>query len=240
MTLLALDTATEGCSVALDCNGQRISLFERVGRDHAQVLPRMVHSVLSRAGIRTEELDGIICGIGPGSFSGVRVGVAYAKGMSVGLTIPLAGVSSLALLAQQALRVSSAGQVLAAIDARMGQVYFGHYGFVGGRARALISECVCNPDEVPASRPDLEPAPVIAIGSGWMRYGDRLTQQLHLMQIDEITADALPDARDALDLIRSSELCGRDVDPDSVTPRYLRNRVAMTREEQAMARLSGK
>ena len=240
MRLLALDTATEGCSVALDWDGRRISLFERVGRHHTEALPRMVQSVLSTTGIRIDELEGLICGVGPGSFSGVRVGVAYAKGMAAGLAIPLACVSSLALLAQQALRVHSAGEVLTASDARMDQVYFGLYDFVGGRARSLIRECVCNPDRVPSSLPNRGSAPVIAMGSGWARYRAQLRRQLHFIQIDEIEAGALPDARDALDLIRPSDLCGYDADPASVVPRYLRNRVAMTRQEQEIARMSGK
>lgn len=122
MKLLALDTATEACSAALWIDGAVHAHFEIVGRDHTQRLVPVVAAVMAEAGLGFATLDGLVCGIGPGSFAGVRIGVAFAKGVALAHDLPLLGLTSLALLAQGGLR-AGATQVLAAIDARMGEIY---------------------------------------------------------------------------------------------------------------------
>lgn len=237
MKILALDTATEGCSVALECDGDRFSRFEHVGNSHGQRLPEMVNSVLTEAKISAGELNALVCGVGPGSFSGVRIAVAYAKGMAAGLGIPLHGISSLALVAQGLFRRHRQELVLAAIDARMDQIYLGLFEVVDSRAQACLPDCVCNPDRIGTILPSFGSRKVVAGGSGWARYESLLLEQLPTGCVQAIDPQALPAAQDALDLvvrIDSAHLSGTM----PATPRYLRDRVALTREEQEAVRRS--
>lgn len=237
MKILALDTATEGCSVALERSGERFSRFERVDNNHGQRLPEMVHGVLADAKMPTGELTAIVCGHGPGSFSGVRIAVAYAKGMAAGLGIPLQGVSSLALLAQGLHRKYRSDLVLPAIDARMGQIYLGLYDIVGGRAHALVPDCVCEPGKITEVLPRIGAKRVLGGGTGWARYESMFLDLLPAGSVEAIDPQALPDALDALDLVDPADVA-RLTETASLTPRYLRDRVALTREEQEAARRS--
>lgn len=236
MKLLVLDTATEACSVALVVDGQRHHDALVAGRDHSRHLPRMVRSLMTAAGLRMTDLDGLVCGIGPGSFAGVRIGVAYAKGLAAGLSLPVVGIPSLAMLAQAAIRSHQASHVLAAIDARMDQVYFAVYENVDGYARRLDAERVCDPAQVAADLP-LAARRTVAVGSGWQRYGGVLGEALSPARIELVDGNALPDARDALDLALQIDFTNPSLEAASLMPLYLRNRVALTRAEQAAARL---
>lgn len=119
--ILALDTATEACSVALWNDGEIHSLFEICPREHTQRILPMVQQVLADSGLTLKDLDALAFGQGPGSFTGVRIGIGIAQGLALGADLPLLGVSSLAAMAQGAFRQMQATQVLAAIDARMGK-----------------------------------------------------------------------------------------------------------------------
>lgn len=235
MKRLALDTATEACSVALEIDGQRLSRFVVSGREHSRHLPAMLHELLAEAGLSLTQLDGLICGIGPGSFAGVRIGVAYAKGLAAGLELPVAGVSSLAMLAQGAIRKHGADRVLAAIDARMSQVYFGVYAGQGGHATALVGDAVCDSPDVEAGAMPAS-GRVVAVGTGWGRYRKQLDQALQPLCYEVADDAALPDALDALDLVRMLDRNDPALQSAALLPQYLRHRVALTRAEQAAAR----
>jgi len=103
LRLLAIDTATEACSAALWIDGAIVERHEVVGRTHTERLLPLVQALLADAGLRPAQLDGLIAGIGPGSFAGVRIGVGLVKGMALGLDRPVVGITSLAMLAQAAL-----------------------------------------------------------------------------------------------------------------------------------------
>src|SRR3546814_9528921 len=83
MNILALDTATEACSAALQLGDQVIARFEVAGRGHTQKLVPMVRGLLAEAGIAFAQLDAYVCGVGPGSFAGVRIGVSFVKGLAL-------------------------------------------------------------------------------------------------------------------------------------------------------------
>lgn len=232
MKRLALDTATEACSVALEVDGQRLNKFRVAGREHSRYLPSMVQAIMAEAGLSMTQLDVLGCGIGPGSFAGVRIGVAYAKGLAAALDLPVAGVSSLAMLAQAAIRQTSTRHVLAAIDARMDQVYFGVYRAVNDLAQAVMPDRVCDPQQVSAA--DVTTA--VAVGSGWGRYDNVLRNALPAIQINSVDGAALPNALAALDLMALIDIGDPSLNAASLIPQYLRNRVALTRTEQAAAR----
>ncbi len=94
--ILALDTATEACSVALWNEGEIHSLFEICPREHTQRILPMVQQVLADSGLTLKDLDALAFGQGPGSFTGVRIGIGIAQGLALGADLPLLGVSSLA------------------------------------------------------------------------------------------------------------------------------------------------
>ena len=231
MRILAVDTATEACSVALWLDGAVHERWELAGRTHSQRLLPLLHELLAEAGIALAQVDGIACGVGPGSFAGVRIGVGFVKGLALGLDRPVLPVTSLAMLAQGAMRLHGAGQVLAAIDARMNEVYFCAYARQDGLAVPL-GEALVAP---PAALGLPGEGEWQAAGSGWnthleaLRAGTRADLKL-------IDGAALPHARDALPLAAPAFAAGQGVAAGELAPLYLRNRVALTKAEQEAAR----
>jgi tRNA threonylcarbamoyl adenosine modification protein YeaZ len=127
MRILAIDTATEACSAALWNDGTLCAHFEICPREHTQRILPLVQDVLTESNTSLTELDALAFGRGPGSFTGVRIGIGIAQGLALGAELPMIGVSTLATMAQGAWRKTGATRVLAAIDARMGEVYWAEY-----------------------------------------------------------------------------------------------------------------
>ena len=231
MNLLAIDTATEACSAAVWGDGKVSSRFEIVGRDHTQRLLPVVQAAMTEAGLRYADLDGIVCGVGPGSFAGVRIAVAFAKGAAFAHDLPVVGVSSLAMLAQAAISEQGASAVLAAVDARMGEVYWGCYLSRQGIAVPLQPEVVCPPHAVSVvtAQPRWH-----AAGTGWGVYPAELAAAAD----EPVFCDgkALPNALHALTLALPSFESGEAFSPDALAPTYLRNQVALTLVQQAALR----
>ena len=240
MKLLAIDTATEACSVALLLDGAIHERFELAGRTHSQRLPAMFAALLAEAGIVPTQLDGIVAGVGPGSFAGVRIGVAFVKGLALGVDRPVVGISSLAMLAQSAIE-AGATTALAAIDARMDQIYVGAYREELGLARLAGDESVITPTDwiAPALLASMQSGPIAAVGSGWAAYGEALLARLPSAP-SIVDSAALPHAAAALKLGQPEFAAGRAVDASRLVPNYLRNRVALTQVEQIEARQAKK
>lgn len=231
MKLLAIDTATEACSVALWLDGAIHERFELTGREHSRLLPAMLHGLMADCGIALSEIDGIASGVGPGSFAGVRIGVGFVKGLALGLDRQVVPVSSLAMLAQGAVRLHGADEVLAAIDARMNEVYFCRYAAVDGLAVAQGEAVVSPPGalELPAE------GVIAAVGSGWKTHLEALRGRTGAT-LSPLDGEALPRARDALPLARWAFAAGQGIGAGELLPVYLRNRVALTKVEQEAAR----
>ncbi|MEC9363253.1 MAG: tRNA (adenosine(37)-N6)-threonylcarbamoyltransferase complex dimerization subunit type 1 TsaB [Pseudomonadota bacterium] len=231
MKLLAIDTATEACSVALLADGQVLADHVVAGRSHTERLMPMVHALMAQAGLAFAQLDGYVCGVGPGSFAGVRIGVGYVKGLALAHDRPVMPVSSLAALALPALR-DGAQRVLAAIDARLDEVYFGVFSAGDdGLPRALQPETVC----APQAAPRLDAGPWHAVGSGWARYAEVLRGATGASLV-EPDGEALPRASDALAIALPRLRAGEGGAADALAPAYLRNKVALTLEEQRARR----
>jgi len=122
MNLLAIDTSTSYASVALEFNGTMFVEEAFEIREHARVLLTMVERVLSSAGTELKNLDGIVFGEGPGSFTGLRIACSVAKGLAYAHDLPLYPVGSLLAIAFEARHMNTS--VLAMMDARMNQVYW--------------------------------------------------------------------------------------------------------------------
>lgn len=121
MRILAIDTATEACSVALWNDGTVNAHFELCPREHTQRILPMVQDILTTSGTSLTDINALAYGRGPGSFTGVRIGIGIAQGLALGAELPMIGVSTLMTMAQGAWRKNGATRVLAAIDARMGK-----------------------------------------------------------------------------------------------------------------------
>ena len=214
-TLLAIDTATPSCSIALRHHGVRKQQIEHDERKHTQVILPLTDMLLKAADLTMKDIDGIVVSAGPGAFTGLRVGAAVAMGMGCAQNIPLLAVSSLALLAASAARQYGNGRVLALLDARMNQVYAGFYHCEDGKIGALGDDCLCAPEDIPADW--LSSADYIA-GPGCV-YSFIQESGKPLQQ------DALPEAVDAFDLLDHATW-----QPawDGVTLRYLRDEVVQS------------
>lgn len=216
--ILALDTATEACSVAIAVDDRLHGRFEIAPRAHARLVLEMVEDVLAEAGISRRALDAIGVARGPGAFTGVRIGMGVAHGLALALDRPLLPYSTLAALAQ-----SVADQplpVATAIDARMGEVYWAVYQPGGEGLETLADEQVAAPEAVDA--PSLADG-YVAVGTGWGVHGDVLRARLG--DPASIAADALPDARHGLRLCQWQWARGEGVDAAQAQPVYLRDKV---------------
>lgn len=228
MKLLAFETATEACSVALYLDGEVRERFEVAPRRHAELALPMAQALLDEAGIARAQLDAIAVGRGPGAFTGVRLAIALAQGIALALDKPVVAVSTLQVIAVQ----SPGERILAAIDARMGEVYVGAFARKGDELIAISTEIVCAPQAV--SLPDSENN-WHGIGTGFAAANGLLQQHLE-SQLVSVDATALPHAADVARLAVAAYARGEAVAPERVEPAYLRNNVALTLEEQRALR----
>lgn len=126
MIVLALDTAGINCSAAIyDSSAGKIlaEVVETIGKGHAERLMAIVDDALAGAGLDLQQLQRVAVTIGPGSFTGIRVGVAAARGFALSLGIEAVGVTTLAALAARHLQTAPGRNVVAAMDAKRGEVY---------------------------------------------------------------------------------------------------------------------
>jgi tRNA threonylcarbamoyladenosine biosynthesis protein TsaB len=227
MILLAFETSTEACSVALWHDGDLRERFEVAPRRHTELALPWAQELLAEAGIAKSRIDAIAVGRGPGAFTGVRLGVALAQGIALGLDCPVIPVSTLAALAFAV----DGDRILAAIDARMGEVYFGAFARDGDGLRPLQAEAVGKPDAI--ALPDGDGW--YGTGTGFAAVDGALRARLggRLVQAD---VAALPHAADIARLAAPMALRGEGVPPERLEPAYLRDNVALTLAEQASSK----
>jgi tRNA threonylcarbamoyladenosine biosynthesis protein TsaB len=226
MKFLALDTASARCSVALLHGDALITRQQDTARDHATLILPMIQEVLAEAGMALRSLDGIAYGRGPGSFTGVRIAASVTQGLAAGADLPVHGVSDLRALAAQARRVARAspgGLLLAAMDARMGEIYWG--AFDAGAdlpGEAVLGERVGAPDSLPES---LQGWVLAAAGRGLSAF-PALAATLRV-PAGAVLGDAEPVAADVARLAADDLRGGRTwQDAATAQPVYLRDQVA--------------
>jgi tRNA threonylcarbamoyladenosine biosynthesis protein TsaB len=230
MILLAIETATEACSVALWYDGAVIDRSEFAPRRHAELVLPMADSLLAEAEIARAQLDAVAVGRGPGAFTGVRLAVSVAQGLALALDVPVVPVSSLAALAAQAPADSAA--ILAVTDARRGQIYAGAFRADGERlVEPLDLECVTAAADL--SLPQAEAWSVL--GSGWITYGDTLRERLPGAP-QWADGNRFPQALDVARLAAPLFDAAQGVPPEQALPVYLRDNVALTLAAQRESR----
>jgi tRNA threonylcarbamoyladenosine biosynthesis protein TsaB len=227
LNLLALDSATARCSAALLAHGQLTERTVDGAHQHADVLLPLVHDLLAAAHCSPRELDVIAFGAGPGAFTGVRIACGIAQGIALGLDLPVVPISSLLALAAGADHT----RVIAALDARMGEIYHAAYERAGTNWRCVSAPCVCPPSRAP----QLEGGGWFGAGSGFRAYDAELRDR-YAGALDAVDAAAEPSAAQVARLAILAHARGESVPAHLALPIYLRDKVALTSTEQAALR----
>jgi len=218
MLILAIDTATERCSVALRRDGRVTERSSEVARGHADLVLPMVEEILRESGVRLQDLDGIAYGRGPGAFTGVRIAVGVVQGLAFGAGLKTVGISNLAAVAQQVAKPGD--RVLVCMDARMDQVYWSSFerGAGSERVTSLAPERVDAPDAVAAGNY------TTLAGTGFKAYPALLSR---LAAAGVAVHDAiLPRASDIALLAEVEFRAGRGRPAAEAEPVYVRDQVA--------------
>ncbi|MDW2744584.1 MULTISPECIES: tRNA (adenosine(37)-N6)-threonylcarbamoyltransferase complex dimerization subunit type 1 TsaB [Enterobacteriaceae] len=223
MRILAIDTATEACSVALQDNDTTHAHFELCQREHTQRILPLVQTLLNQCAVSLSQIDALAFGRGPGSFTGVRIGIGIAQGLALGAELPMIGVSTLATMAQGAYRKTGATRVLAAIDARMGEVYWAEYQRdEHGVWHGEHTEAVLKPEAVNARLMELS-GEWATVGTGWQAWPEMANGSSVTLVDGGIQ---LPAAEDMLPLAARDFEQQKTVPVEQAEPVYLRNEVA--------------
>lgn len=220
--ILAIDTATENCSVALLVGDTIYSRSEVAPRDHTKKVLPMVEEILAEANLELNQLDALAYGQGPGSFTGVRIGIGIAQGLAFGADLPMIGVSTLKAMAQACYRLHGATQVATAIDARMSEVYWAQYQRTNdGDWQVCGVETVIAPEAL-ADYVSVDGATWYTAGTGWQAYPT--LEQLPLERFE--SGVPLPEAQDMVVLAARDWQQGRTTEAEHASPVYLRDTVA--------------
>jgi tRNA threonylcarbamoyladenosine biosynthesis protein TsaB len=223
LKILAFDTSSEYCSIALWIDGEILSRRVFAGQRHSELLLPMLQELLARAGLMLVQLDGIAFGAGPGSFTGLRIACGVAQGLAFGSNLPVIGISTLEALAQQA----SKNRVITAIDAHMGEIYHAAYVKSADDWQPVSIPTLCLPHRAPLVPGDNW----VGCGSGFGTYGEDLRSHYGSC-ITRIESGLKPHAREMTQLAKQGFAKGLGVDPVDATLIYIRNKVALKESER--------
>jgi tRNA threonylcarbamoyladenosine biosynthesis protein TsaB len=244
LKILALDTSTEYCSVALRINAETDVREIRAGQRHSELVLGMIDELLSGRRLRARDLDGIAYGEGPGSFTGLRIACGVVQGVAFGANVRVAGVGTLLAMAEG----SGADRVVCCVDARVHEIYHAAYcrvapgertGETQGFPRNLLpSVCgwtwrVVHPPSVcaPAAAPELPGEGWLACGSGFRAYGDVLEKR-YAGRLSGVDLALYPHARDIAALALPAFETGSAMPAEAAAPVYLRDKVALRIDER--------
>lgn len=222
--IVAIETSTELASVAVMSGGRLVTRESRGIQTHSAAVLPMLQALLAEAGITLSECDALAYGCGPGAFTGVRTACGLTQGLATGASLRVVPVVTLLAMAEAARAASAGNDVVAVLDARMGEVYWAQYRFDG--------------DWQQVSPPALAKADAVLVGgraslcgNGLLAYPDAFKQHCHVRQFPEIMPDAASIAR----LAAGALLRGETVAPHDAQPLYLRDKVALTTLERTAA-----
>ncbi len=220
MNLIAIETATEQCALGLLHNGQISTTAEIAPQQHANIILDRLEGLLSDAGLKKSQLDGIVFGLGPGAFTGVRIAFAVTQGLALALAIPVMGVSTLENMAWQVLKQNPDQEqlILIANDARMGEVYWAEFESQNGQLSRLNDDQVSKPEEVNLEDFDT------AAGSA---FHDLLREQIKDNETRPIDANILPDAQALLEIAQTRFTQDQQNIAD-IQPLYVRDKVVFS------------
>jgi len=225
--MLAVETSTEACSAALYIDGEVQERFEIAPREHTKLILPMLDSLMAEAELKPQQLDALAFSRGPGSFTGVRISTGIIQGIALGADLPVVPVSTLAAIAQHYLKNSTSHCAFTAMDARMGEIFWGVYqknqqGYAElmGEEAVTLAENIIFPQQQG-----------VGIGSGWGEYPEQLSNCLgDLLQAIEV--DHLPRASAIIDLGVLGFQNNQAVAVEKAMPVYLRDKVAKKESER--------
>jgi tRNA threonylcarbamoyladenosine biosynthesis protein TsaB len=222
--ILAIETSSELASCAL-LTGSTVIARESSGvRTHSQSVLPMVQELLAEAGVTLADCDAVAFGAGPGSFTGVRTACGVAQGLAFGAGLPVAPLVTLEAMAQACRERGGANEVLAVLDARMGEVYWAQYRFDNGW-QVVLEPALSSPDAVVP----VPAAGLVACGNGFAAYPEAFAGKPFAQGA---LADVMPHARELALLAAPVVAAGHAVPADRAQPLYLRNKVAYTSAER--------
>lgn len=225
--ILALDTSTPACSVALNINGVVLEDFRMAPRMHNDLILPMVDQILTQADLQLSDLDAIAFGCGPGSFTGLRISAGVVQGLAFGADLPVIPVSTLAALSLEGFQKTGQQNWLAALDARMGEIYLGGYRITkaddGYEIESLLDERVVKPDVLSALSETYN-----GVGSGWC-YADTLSALLPEKPA-HVLMDCAPRAACIAELAMVLFAKGQTVSAYDAIPTYLRDEISWEKQ----------
>lgn len=223
MKVLALETSTEFCSVALWRDGELDAVEQHVGQSHSERVLAMASELLARHGLQLTAFDALAFGEGPGSFTGLRIACGVTQGLAFAAGLPVVGVGTLMAMAE----LTGAQRVVCCIDARMQEVYHGAYERSGTGWRTVQSPGVYPPAAVPLP-PDGE---WHGCGNGFAVYRDTLLQRLG-RRVTKIDASVHARAHEIARLAALRLERGEARDATDAVPLYVRDKVALKTHER--------
>jgi tRNA threonylcarbamoyladenosine biosynthesis protein TsaB len=231
--ILAIETSSELASCALfnsdatpaDASVPVLARESSGVRTHSQSVLPMVQELLREAGIKLSDCDAVAFGAGPGSFTGVRTACGVAQGLAFGAGLPVLPMVTLEAMAEACRGRTGATEVLAVLDARMGEVYWAQYRYVGGAWQEVSAPALCAPQHVAPLPAD----GLAACGNGFAAYPDAFDGKEFAASA---LGDILPHARELALLGVGALAAGQAVPADQAQPIYLRNKVAYTSAER--------
>lgn len=217
LTILALDTATEACSVALRYQDQTFERYQIAPRQHTKLLLPFLQEILTEAEISLKQLDAIAFGCGPGSFTGLRVAASVVQGIAFAHDLPVLPISTLQAIAQGCYREFQLPRMLIALDAAMQEIYLGCYHVKDQVMVAQAPEIVTAPQLVSIPGADVW----FGAGSGFDLYHEQLQQKLRL-QLQQWFPHRYPRAYDIANLATIAYQQNKMVSAEQALPVYLR------------------
>jgi tRNA threonylcarbamoyladenosine biosynthesis protein TsaB len=218
MLILGIETATERVSVAIGGHEGVLGMFEVTrGRRHAETLTPAIDFVCRQADVALDEISVVAVDMGPGLFTGMRVGLASAKAIAQALRVPMIAISSLDLLAYPLRRTDKV--IAAVIDARKGEIFYALYRQVPGGIQRVSEPTAGRVDDLVA---DLlaRGQEVVCVGDGAIRYQEEIAAG-HRVEIAE-QFFAYPSSAPLVQLAHSKALREEWVNPWEVEAMYLR------------------
>jgi tRNA threonylcarbamoyladenosine biosynthesis protein TsaB len=206
-----------------------VELYELVPQKHTKLILPMIDSLMADAGLTPQQLDALAFSRGPGSFTGVRIATSVIQGIAYGADLPVVPVSTLAAIAQDFFDQHDDNFAYVAMDARMGEIFWGVYQRnTEGYAELLGEEAV-----TPAENVIFPELTGVGVGSGWGVYHQQLLACLEGL-VTDYHSEALPRAASIAKLAAWGFSLGQAVDVDQAMPVYLRDKVAKKESERGI------
>lgn len=225
--ILALDTSTPACSVALIQDGVVLEDFRMAPRQHNDLILPMMDQILAQAQLTLSQLDAIAFGRGPGSFTGLRISAGIVQGLAFGADLPVLPISTLAAMALEAHQHNYHADWLAALDARMGEIYVGGYRIEKSDdqwiAHEVFAERVITPSSLGSIAGDFQ-----GVGSGWI-YEEEINQAL-ILPAHTVLKEVAPRAACIAQLALHDFKGGMGVSAEQALPVYLRDEITWEKQ----------